>query len=157
TTFSLLDTDQDGKLSAKELAAAPAALLKADRNDDDLVTLEEMEACALQVGTGREDAGRVLLIDLERSSAELVGRLKTYYGKGKTGLTIKDLGRDEKTFQLLDKDQDGKLNDDELSGFARRTPDLELTFCFRKNEAQIEVNSQHSSLGMAHDKKDLVG
>src|SRR5262245_51830436 len=159
TTFALLDTDRDGKLSAKELAAAPARLLKADRNDDDLVTLEEMEACALQEGAGREDAGRVLLLDPETPAAELVRRLKTCYGKDKTGLTIKDLGLDKKTLQLLDKDQDGKLNDDELGGFARRTPDLELTFRFRKNgtEAQIEVNSQPSSLpGETHNKKDLV-
>jgi Ca2+-binding EF-hand superfamily protein len=159
TTFSLLDTDRDGKLSARELTAAPARLLKADRNDDDLVTLEEMEACALQEGAGREDAGRVLLLDPETPGAELVRRLKTCYGKGKTGLTIKDLGLDEKTFQLLDKDRDGKLNDDELSGFARRTPDLELTFRFRKNgmEAQVELDSQPSSLpGMTHNKKDLV-
>jgi Ca2+-binding EF-hand superfamily protein len=123
TTFSMLDTDRDGKLSAKELTAAPAQLLKADRNDDDLVTLEEMEACALQEGAGREDAGRVLLLD------------------------------------PLDKDQDGKLNDAELGGFARRTPDLELTFRFHKNgtEAQVQVNSQPSSLpGMTHNTKDLV-
>ena len=159
TTFSLLDTDGDGKLSAKELTAAPARLLKADRNDDDLVTLEEMEACALQEGAGRVDGGRIRLIDPETPGAELVRRLKTCYGKGKTGLTIKDLGLDEKTFQLLDKDQDGKLNDDELGGFARRTPDLEVTFRFRKNgtEAQVEVNRQPSSLaGLTQNKKDLV-
>ena len=58
TTFSLLDTNRDGKLSAKELAAAPAALLRADRNDDDLLTLEEMEACALQERAAHEDARR---------------------------------------------------------------------------------------------------
>jgi Ca2+-binding EF-hand superfamily protein len=159
TTFSLLDTDQDGKLSAKELAAAPGALLKADRNDDDLLTLEEMEACALQEGAGREDAGRVLLIGPETSGADLVRRLKASYRKSKSSLTIKDLGLDEKTFKLLDKDQNGKLDDDELGGFARRAPDLELTFRFRKNnkEAHVEVNSQPSSLpGMTDNKKDLV-
>src|SRR5262249_47484837 len=80
TTLSLLDSDHDGKLSAKELAAAPAALLKADRNDDDLVTLEEMEACALQMAAGREDADRVLLLGPQTRDADLVRRLKTCYG-----------------------------------------------------------------------------
>src|SRR5262245_5218339 len=121
--FSLLDTNRDGKLTAKELAAAPAALLKADRNDDDLITLEEMEACALQVGAGGEDASRVLLIGRETADADLVCRLKTCYGKSKTGLSAKDLGLDDKTFKLLDKDQNGKLDDGELAGFARRAPD----------------------------------
>jgi Ca2+-binding EF-hand superfamily protein len=153
TTFSLLDTDQDGKVTAKELAAAPTRLLKADRNDDDLVTLEEMEACALQEGAGREDAGRVLLIDPETPGVELVRRLKTCYGKSK------DLGLDEKTFKLLDKDRDGKLDDDELGRFADRAPDLEVTFRFRKSgkEGTVQLDSQPSSLpGITHTKKDLV-
>jgi Ca2+-binding EF-hand superfamily protein len=159
TMFSLLDTNRDGKLTAKELAAAPAALLKADRNDDDVLTLEEMEACALQEGAGREDPGRVLLIGPETPVAELVRRLKTCYGQGKTGLSAKDLGLDDKTFKLLDKDQNGKLDDDELGGFARRAPDLELTFRFSEkgNETNVELNSPPSSLaGTTHNKKGPV-
>jgi Ca2+-binding EF-hand superfamily protein len=158
TMFSLLDTKRDGKLTAKELAAAPAALLKADRNDDDLITLEEMEACALQEGAACEDPGRVQLIGPETPDAALVRRLRTCYGTNKTDLTAKDLGLDDKTFKLLDKDQNGKLDDDELGGFARRAPDLELTFRFSKNgmEANVEVNSQASPLAGMTKRKSLV-
>jgi Ca2+-binding EF-hand superfamily protein len=44
TTFALLDTNKDGKLTREELAAAATALRRADRNDDELVTVHEMLA-----------------------------------------------------------------------------------------------------------------
>src|SRR5262249_55065761 len=61
TTFALLDADGDGKLTRKELAAAPAALLRADRNDDDVVTLQEVEAHA-RLKPARPADARVILL-----------------------------------------------------------------------------------------------
>src|SRR5262249_56323790 len=40
--FKLLDTNKDGKLSKEELAAAPALLLKADVNDDEMISVDEL-------------------------------------------------------------------------------------------------------------------
>src|SRR5207248_3727320 len=50
--MKLLDTDKDGKLSRKELAAAPSILLKKDVDDDEIVTSEEVlgEATPAQGG-----------------------------------------------------------------------------------------------------------
>src|SRR5439155_1393716 len=41
--FKLLDTDKDGKLSRKELAAAVGILLKKDADDDEMVTVAELQ------------------------------------------------------------------------------------------------------------------
>src|SRR5262249_23459896 len=61
TTFALLDADGDGKLRRRELAAASAALLRADRNDDDVVTLQEVEAHA-RLKPARPADARVILL-----------------------------------------------------------------------------------------------
>jgi Ca2+-binding EF-hand superfamily protein len=40
--FALLDTDKDGKLTQKELDAAPALLLAKDENEDEIITGQEL-------------------------------------------------------------------------------------------------------------------
>jgi Ca2+-binding EF-hand superfamily protein len=40
--FDLLDTDKDGKLTQKELDAAPALLLARDENEDEIITAQEL-------------------------------------------------------------------------------------------------------------------
>ncbi len=40
--FALLDTDKDGKLTQKELDAAPAILLAKDENEDEIITGQEL-------------------------------------------------------------------------------------------------------------------
>jgi Ca2+-binding EF-hand superfamily protein len=40
--FALLDTDKDGKLTQKELDAAPAVLLARDENEDEIITPQEL-------------------------------------------------------------------------------------------------------------------
>jgi Ca2+-binding EF-hand superfamily protein len=144
TAFGLLNTTRDGKLTAKQLAAAHTALLKADRNDDDLVTFEEMEACALLQPAGPPDAGPVVLVRPDEPADELVRRLQDRYGPKKLVLTQTDLGLDDATFKLLDKNKDGKFDKDELAGFARRSPDLELTFRFstKGKETQVELHGK---------------
>jgi Ca2+-binding EF-hand superfamily protein len=142
TAFRLLNTTKDGKLTGKQLAAAPAALLRADRNDDDLVTLEEMEACALLQAAGPPDAGPVVLVRPDEPADELVRRLQDHYAPNKSVLTQKHLGLDDATFKLLDKNKDGELDKEELADFARRAPDLELTFRFSRKglETQVELH-----------------
>src|SRR5207249_4449006 len=60
--FKLLDTNNDGKLSKEELAAAPTALLKRDENDDEVITVQE-----LLPGVGRNNG--VLVAPYGRNSA----------------------------------------------------------------------------------------
>src|SRR5262245_37429343 len=144
--MKLLDTDKDGKLSRKELAAAPAILLKKDVNDDEIVTSEELlgEAPVGQYGLNdvvfatdysasvpATDSPLVAVTPGEPARALARKLLDRYGAKGdakKTGkLTRKDLGLDEESFRQLDADEDGQLDAEELARFARRSPDIELS------------------------------
>ncbi len=55
--FKLLDTTGDGKLTQEKLAAAAAVLLKRDRNDDEMITPDE-----ILPGAGRNGGGNGLAI-----------------------------------------------------------------------------------------------
>ena len=142
--FALLDTDRDGKLSRKELEAAPAVLLRRDVDDDEMITPAELQQ-QQQANTGYDIVftgtapmtplsadSPLLMADAREPSRALAEALLKRYARSeearKTGkLTAKDLGLDAETFRKLDRDSNGTLDREELAHFARRTPDAELT------------------------------
>jgi Ca2+-binding EF-hand superfamily protein len=142
--FELLDTNHDGKLSKEELAAAPARFLTRDVNDDEMITPQELvgpkraaadsPVLVKQVpGTGRRemtirDDRPVVLLNPGEPGSALAKRLIGHYGKGRKKLTNDDLGLDPAIFARLDADKDGALDAEELAQFAKRAPDVELTF-----------------------------
>ncbi len=75
--------------------------------------------------------------------ADLVKRMMARYKKGpKTepeSLTIQELGLDEETFHKLDTNADGMLGANELGGFVKRTPDLELVLRLGSKEPGLTV------------------
>jgi Ca2+-binding EF-hand superfamily protein len=156
--FNLLDTDGDGKLTRKELAAAPKVLLRMDEDEDEMITTRElvpnpkppaggMMARMAMRGRGRSGSGPKLVIPVAtpgKSPAGLVSALKRRYKpKGKRlparKLSRKDLGLDEETFRRLDANGDGKLDDRELAGFVKRAPDVEFVVRLGSGEARVEV------------------
>ena len=110
--FKLLDTNGDGRLTKEKLLAAPAVLLKRDRNDDEIITPDEIYARpgSAQLGdlTGtvsfsystlldhRAPSGPFRLVSAGESSLGLARRLQTRYAAkdGKPGVTREQLGLD---------------------------------------------------------------
>jgi Ca2+-binding EF-hand superfamily protein len=141
--FKHVDTDKDGKLSKEELRAAPATLLALDKDEDEMVTAQELDDKTPNIYAGgpplREgDVPKsprvrptVMTVKPGDSMRRLAGELLNFYAPGaepKTNakLTRAEIGLDEPTFRVLDTNNDGKLDAHELSRFAARVPDLEM-------------------------------
>ena len=159
--FALLDANKDDKLSRDELARAPSLLHKMDLNEDEMVSVQELsgiieneEGAFQRIVVAYESEQRAVNgpfvpVKSGAASKELAQRLLNHYGgkAGKTAaknLTRPDLGIDEPSFKRLDRDEDGKLDREELARFVLRRPDLELHVRLGKKadkEAVIEMVS----------------
>jgi Ca2+-binding EF-hand superfamily protein len=158
--FALLDTNKDGKLSRAELSQAPAILSRLDLDDDEVVSVAEMNgdvdrsnengfvvAAALIDAQQTKKGSPFVMVSPGPGSKDLARELLAHYApKGKRSavrkLTRKDLGLDEATFAKLDADEDGALDAEELAQFARRPPDLKIRVRIGKkadSEAAIEL------------------
>src|SRR5262249_41200396 len=89
-TIVLLGTNEDGKLSKEELAAAPTVLLRHDLNDDEVVTAQEILGGSLDTGGIPRDMTRFgsgprarspcVLIRPGEPGSTLAQALRTRYG-----------------------------------------------------------------------------
>ena len=97
--FTALDTDQDGVISASEIAGASAALLKLDKNGDGQITEEEIRPNFGGRGEGRGEG---------RGGGRGEGRGPEAEA---TGPTPEELLQ---TLMMFDKNKDGKIEKVEL-------------------------------------------
>jgi Ca2+-binding EF-hand superfamily protein len=166
--FALLDTNKDGKLSKAELEAAPKILGKLDRDEDEMITPDELLGQA-ERGTDFDPDGLVLLADglargndsrfvvladgrTDRAMARRI--LDRYAPKGKKKVEAKKLG-----LSKLDRDEDGWLDAEELSRLSEATPDVELVVRLGKRgekEPFVEVLKKGKSLKKLEATKDGV-
>jgi Ca2+-binding EF-hand superfamily protein len=129
TTFALLDTDTSGKLTREKLTAAPARLLKADRNDDDIVTALELAAHAALHQSAPAPDNPVVLISPDEPADAWMRRLRDRYGP-KAGTP------------------------EELAALAKRPPDLEVTVRLGGKGQAIELTGKGDSSPLAPQLKD---
>jgi Ca2+-binding EF-hand superfamily protein len=178
-SFDLLDTEKNGKLAPKQLAAAEEILLQMDENEDEIVTTREitpnenangnqLAAMFMMGGGGKPATSSPLLVPVLKAGevpADLVSRMMARYGpdeKPKRELTRKDVGLDEAVFRALDVNNDGVLDADEIGGFIKRGPDIEFNLHLgpkKGTEPQLAVagTDGRSPLGnkYAHGLLDL--
>jgi Ca2+-binding EF-hand superfamily protein len=177
--FNLLDANGDGKLTRAELAAAAGVLLKLDTDDDEMVTASEIvpnppatninmlagmfKKSGLAKGPSTGNDMLLLVTTPGDAPAGMVRLMQKRYGaKGaeKATLSQKDLNLDEATFAALDANGDGMLDAEELAGFVKRAPDLELMLRLGsrgKNEQRVELVPAKGGANRLADKVKLLG
>jgi Ca2+-binding EF-hand superfamily protein len=134
--FQHLDRDKDGKLSKEELLAAETVLGKLDTNFDEMISVRELvpnffgSGITFSTFTGAETQPKdvpIVLLQPGDSVKVLTDRLLARYDKdGNRKLSRKEFGLDKVTFDRLDTDHDGELNEAELARWVDLTPDLEV-------------------------------
>jgi Ca2+-binding EF-hand superfamily protein len=143
--YTLLDKDRDGKLSRSELENAAAVLHKFDGDDDELLTLQELQeavppppvaiASSVRPLTPALQAPDVPLLLVPREDAPrrldarlLVAReVMKHYDKNKNkSLSRAEIGMAKELFDRLDADKDGELDLFELLRWMIAAPDAEI-------------------------------
>ncbi len=125
--FAALDRDDDGSLSPEEISAARETLLKYDRNQDDLLTLDEITAAAAASAARQRlpsasDAAPVIPLDELPEGRTLERLLERYAGQDGSATSA--------VSQRFDADGDGRLNAAELAQLRGAEPDLRVEVHF---------------------------
>src|SRR5262249_54308284 len=123
TLFQRLDRDHDGKLSRAEVEVD--ALRQLDRNNDDLVTLNEVLAEFFQprmifrplpIAQAVPPAFAFRLVHPPDGARDVAAQLLARYDRDHDGrLSPAEIGLDHDVFRKLDADGDGRLNAAELA------------------------------------------
>jgi Ca2+-binding EF-hand superfamily protein len=141
--FKLLDADKDGKLSRAELARAAEVLFALDRNDDEILTPEEIAPNAFRPNTlegmlagavqqnARPAPPSFFLPTPGEPSPRLAELLLAAWGPRdvrpqERQLSRKDIGLDQAAFDRLDMNKDGRLDAGELARFCDRPADVDV-------------------------------
>jgi Ca2+-binding EF-hand superfamily protein len=139
--FDRLDTDKDGKLSAKELENAVALLRPLDENEDEMLTPVELangranrtvvppalDLAARVKGTRRE-SHPLIAVEPGEPAGGVARQVIAHYDRDSDGaLNREESGLDADTFAALDANRDGRLDTEEFAGFLRGAAGIELT------------------------------
>lgn len=136
TIFKRLDSNQDGKLSADEMARAPTALQRFDLDENEMLTADElMPGGGDNSGFYAPPSGGMQGPNADMGFVEIkpgavdgaASQVLTHYDKDKNGkLSRAESGLDKLLFDALDSNHDGQLDVKEFAAFFRRNADLEL-------------------------------
>jgi Ca2+-binding EF-hand superfamily protein len=150
--FKLLDADESGQVDAEEMRGAFLRVLDRDSDGDRCVTFEEFlpaqsetsQLLVNQPGTDDRNAPRPALSELMRDVRQLaLGlRLLKQYDRDKNRyLTAEELGWTEEAVRQLDRNGDGRLDQNELTDLGRVPVDLELAVELSGNDDVPAIRS----------------
>ena len=118
--MKVLDTDQDGTLSATEIANASKALIQLDKDGDGIISAEEMRPDMSKLPGGLAGPGPNGI-----GNGAMMGKMfetRDSNGDGKlTGNEIPERMRDR--LSMVDKDGDGSISKSEFAAVAARMED----------------------------------
>ncbi len=130
----LLDTDSDGVLDEKEIAAAGERLKSRDANDNDLLEPNELAGGAAAnntrvsrfVGQPQMRQQSAVLLGPTAKAGPLFQSLQQRYKNDDGDIVSGSFTSVPKLFETLDKNKDGKLGQDEVLGLNEVKPHVEL-------------------------------
>lgn len=126
-----LDQDEDGLISSAEIARAGETLLKYDRNQDDVLSLDELQAAAARTPQKRptraaEPAPLIPLADL--TNRQVFASLAARYAADGDHSAPAALAR-------FDANNDGRVEEAELARLQTLDPDLQIDVAFDSADA----------------------
>jgi Ca2+-binding EF-hand superfamily protein len=152
--FALLDDDQDGRISAAEMAAAAGRLRSRDANDDDVVTMADFRPSVSgdQAMRGRRNFESRRAFALNKLEVDSI-----YYALGElydmgNGLDASSFALAPGVFASLDTDRNGAVDQEEIAGLVDVRPDL----VFKVDFASVVPGEQQPALKILSIGDDLV-
>ena len=130
--FTLFDRNQDGRLTQPELAAAPRTIRKLDLDEDETLTIDELQPFTnpqvSQIPIARPNASvdqPLLSLDDKTALRGMAEQLLQRYGTanpamGKLVARRDCLGMAESVFAAADADANGELDATELAAYLKR-------------------------------------
>jgi Ca2+-binding EF-hand superfamily protein len=155
-----LDVKKEGKLSREGVKQAVAALVKRlQATDDEILTLQDLGTATAPAGGfgggGIQPPAKAqpgprgitafhLVSPPHLVDRQLAQRLLTHYDRNDDQrLSLAESGLDRATFDRLDTDRDGALDNDELARWNQQSADLEIIIRLGKrerNEGAVEIH-----------------
>lgn len=163
--FKLLDANGDGKLTKAEMRAVEGLIAARDADEDECLNISELVPGLFNQnvrgrqflspsqpnGTSALPAGAQMVSVYESgripgTTTQLV--IKKYDKDGDFELTKAECGFDDARFRALDKDNNGKLDGEELDVWRTGDPDLDMTLSLAPKAADCKVT--------LHDEKAVA-
>lgn len=128
--YAELDLDQDDRITAAEFQAGLVRLQLSDFDDDDALSVAELQPYPIAIVQARQAAvaassteeTQLLLATTESERQTTAERILRVYGSEGELTTSTHLGVPERIFKAFDVDRSGALNTDEVAAYLEKAP-----------------------------------